>query len=307
MVIIKKSAIESFTDHLNTCHPSIKFTMERESNGQLPMLDVMVKREENGSLSFQIYRKPTHTNQYLNFASHHPLQHKLGVVRTLVDRASSIVTKEEDLDHELNSIHKSLAVCGYDKWTLDTATNKTNAKRHVRNSDSEQQVKGWVTIPYLAGVSESLRRVLRSHGIVTHIKPQNTIRSLLVAPKDKTDKLDKSGAVYGLKCLDCSSSYVGESARPLRTRISEHERPTSPVGEHITKDHHSIDWDGVRILDREEDWFRRGVRESDPNKENWQRPQQRPGRHDLPVVYNKILSLDQNQSISGSQEASQVE
>ncbi|XP_072028555.1 uncharacterized protein [Amphiura filiformis] len=203
MVIIKKSAIESFTDHLNTCHPSIKFTMERKSNGQLPMLDVMVKREENGSLSFQIYRKPTHTNQYLNFASHHPLQHKLGVVRTLVDRASSIVTKEEDLDHELNSIHKSLAVCGYDKWTLDTATNKTNAKRHVRNSDSEQQVKGWVTIPYLAGVSESLRRVFRSHGIVTHVKPQNTIRSLLVAPKDKTDKLDKCRG----KCQTIKNTY----------------------------------------------------------------------------------------------------
>ncbi|XP_072050281.1 uncharacterized protein [Amphiura filiformis] len=172
--------------------------MERESNGQLPMLDVMVKREDNGSLSFQIYRKPTHTNQYLNFASHHPLQHKLGVVRTLVDRASSIVTKEEDLGHELNRIHRSLAVCGYDKWTLDTATNKTNAKRHVRNSDSLQQVKGSVTIPYLAGVSESLRRVLRSHGIVTHVKSQNTIRSL-VAPKDKTDKLDKSGAICGLE------------------------------------------------------------------------------------------------------------
>ncbi|XP_072044704.1 uncharacterized protein [Amphiura filiformis] len=177
----------------------------------------MVKREENGSVSFQIYRKPTHTNQYLNFASHHPLQHKLDVVRTLVDRASSIVTKEEDIDHELNSIHKSLAVCGYDKWTLDTATNKTNAKRHVRNSDSEQQVKGCVTIT--SGKSEACIKIPWHSGIVTHVKPRNTIRSLLVAPKDKTDKLDKSGAVYGLKCLDCSSSYVGESARPLRTRI----------------------------------------------------------------------------------------
>ena len=86
------------------------------------MLDVRVIRETDGTLSFQVYRKPTHTNQYMNFASHHPLQHKLGVIRTLVDRASSIVTKEEVHMKELDNIYRSLAVCGYSKWTMDIAT-----------------------------------------------------------------------------------------------------------------------------------------------------------------------------------------
>ena len=35
------------------------------------------------SLSIQVYRKPAHTGQYLMFNSHHRLELKLGVIRTL--------------------------------------------------------------------------------------------------------------------------------------------------------------------------------------------------------------------------------
>ena len=105
------------------------------------MFDVLVIRETDGTLSFQVYRKPTHTSQYLNFASYHPLQHKLGVIRTLVDRASSIVTKKEGHVKELNNIYRSLAVCGYSKWTMDIANSRTKETRRLRrNNDSTHQV-----------------------------------------------------------------------------------------------------------------------------------------------------------------------
>ena len=84
---------------------AIQFTIEKEVNGQLPRFDVQVIRETD-----QVYRKPTHTNHYLNFASHYPLQHKLSVIRTLLSRASSIVTKKEDHMKELDNIYRSLAI-----------------------------------------------------------------------------------------------------------------------------------------------------------------------------------------------------
>ena len=40
--------------------------MEVESNGELAFLDTLLKRN-NGEISVLVYRKPTHTDQYLHY------------------------------------------------------------------------------------------------------------------------------------------------------------------------------------------------------------------------------------------------
>lgn len=47
--------------------------MEIEHQSQLPFLDVLVTKEEDGTLGHTVYRKPTNTNRYLNadLDSHH--------------------------------------------------------------------------------------------------------------------------------------------------------------------------------------------------------------------------------------------
>jgi len=77
-----------------------KFTYEVEQGGQLPFLDLLLNRTVNGGLKLQIYRKPTHTDQYLNFSSHHPIEHKLSVVRTLLERSQCLITETEDRKQE---------------------------------------------------------------------------------------------------------------------------------------------------------------------------------------------------------------
>ena len=58
---------------------NIKFTMEEESNGELAFLDTLLKRN-NGEISVLVYRKPTHTDQYLHYSSHHQTSCKENVV-----------------------------------------------------------------------------------------------------------------------------------------------------------------------------------------------------------------------------------
>ena len=113
-----------------------------------PVLDVQISRDDTGQLSFQVYRKPTHTEQYVSFSSHHPLQYKLGVIRTLSDRAATVISKEEDKQHELARLRRSLAICGYKDWAWDTVTrNKArNDQRLPRHNI--QRSKGNVGVPY---------------------------------------------------------------------------------------------------------------------------------------------------------------
>ncbi|XP_072030410.1 uncharacterized protein [Amphiura filiformis] len=84
--VIQKGSVDMLTQHLNQVDPtnSIKFTHETEQENQIPFLDTLIVKKPDGSIKLLVYRKKAHTNQYLNFQSHHPLQHKLGVIRTLL-------------------------------------------------------------------------------------------------------------------------------------------------------------------------------------------------------------------------------
>ena len=56
-------------------------------------LDTSVYREPDGRPTTSVYRKPTHTDHYLAYDSHHPQSVKRGIVKCLYDRAKRLVTK----------------------------------------------------------------------------------------------------------------------------------------------------------------------------------------------------------------------
>ena len=54
--------------HLNSIDSNIQFTVESESEGKVPFLDVLLKRkEEDGSISTLVFCKATHMDQYLAY------------------------------------------------------------------------------------------------------------------------------------------------------------------------------------------------------------------------------------------------
>ena len=120
IVALDDSLLEDFTNHINAIHPSIKFTWEEEENNTIPMLDAKTTRDTAGRLSFTVFRKPTHTDQ-LQFASNQPLNHKLGVIRTLRHRCDVICSTEEAKLQELEHLKKVLSVSGYTKTSWDIA------------------------------------------------------------------------------------------------------------------------------------------------------------------------------------------
>ena len=100
MAKIHENAVDSFSEHLNSIDQHIQFTSEQEKDGRIPFLDTCVSINQDGSTKISVYRKPTHTDQYLNFQSNHHLHHKRAVVNTLMLRAQTLVTENDDRTRE---------------------------------------------------------------------------------------------------------------------------------------------------------------------------------------------------------------
>ncbi|XP_072017480.1 uncharacterized protein [Amphiura filiformis] len=263
-IIIKSNELDRFFNHINQIDPHIKFTQEGLSDNKLAFLDCLVSVEVDRSLTVSVYRKQTHTDQYLQFGSNHPLIQKLGVVNTLFHRADSIITKDSDKITEYQHLRKALGNCGYQDWAINKALNKDNTKTAATSSNQTGKTTS-ITIPYHGDLSEKLKRIYRDHGITTHFKPTNTIRQSLVHPKDKQPKGRISGVVYGARCSEeqaCQDSYIGETAQPLHNRMLQHRRASSGGNDsavflHLKASGHHIDTKDVCILDREQRWFER--------------------------------------------------
>ena len=254
---IKKSAIDSFTNHINIIHPAIKFPVEDEVENTLPMLDVLVHKKAD-----DVYKKKTHTDQYLAADSHHPLQHKLGVIRFLYNRAEIVNTLKEYEENEKENIRDVLSKCGYSDWQFHLISRDKSQQRPPWR-DNPMTSEGRVTILYVRGTSEALHHIFNKKGITVHFKPVNTLRQQLVNPKYKLAKQKPSGTVYFIQCEGCSAFYVGETERILGQRLAEHRRlscSTSPVVLQAQSTHHTVDWNSVQILDKCDNWFEQGVR-----------------------------------------------
>ncbi|XP_072043171.1 uncharacterized protein [Amphiura filiformis] len=143
------------------------------------------------------------------------IQHKLGVIQTLHHRADSIISEQEDIAEEKSHINSALKKCGYPNWSFDKAKKAKEGKSKNSNLKiTNVETKGQVVLPYVKGTSEALRRIFGTYGIRVCFKPTQTLRQLLVSPKDKTEKKDITGPIYYIPCQgktlqgQCSESYI---------------------------------------------------------------------------------------------------
>ena len=316
--IINKGQVQSLTDHLNQIDTtnSIKFTHEEEKDSQIPFLDTLIIQKPDGTIKLLVYRKPTHTDQYLNFMSEHPLHQKMGVIRTLFDRMNSVVTEEEDRLIEEERVCAALRNCGYREWAMnkvkDQMTKKSQTKVKKSNpKPSESKSKGMVVIPYVNGVAECVQRVYKKYNVATAMKPYSTLRNLLVHPKDKRNKLQCSNCIYEIGCKNCDNTYVGEASRHFGVRLSEHqtevkkatnrkytrsehraselEQTKSAISDHIARANHVIDWDEAKILGREHNKKSREVREAIEIRRRGAKTLNREGTYLLSHVYDPLI------------------
>ena len=206
---IKETRVNDFHTHLNSIDPNIQFTVEIENNGSIAFLDTKTSRLSDGTLSVTVYRKPTHTDRYLDYSSHHHAQHKRSVAKTRLDRANIIPSTLREKSLEAQHVFSALKANGYPLQLLKSCN--VNHNRSARPTDAQQQQeeqqqhreqeRGTVVLPYVQGLSERISRTLNAFQIKVSHKPINTIRDILRKPKDRPEKDAVSGVVYKINCL----------------------------------------------------------------------------------------------------------
>ena len=249
-VIHKHVNKQGFLQHINSVDPAIRFTVEdNKEDGSISFLDTIVKPEADGTLSITVYRKPTHTDQYIQWDSHHHFSAKFSVNHTLSHRASTVCSKPDLLQQEKDHLRKALTKCKYPKWALDKVEKRLNrSTRQVTDggttgaqpATNEAKNKGHIVIPYTQGLCESIKKICGRYGIQTHFKGGRTIKNLLVSPKDKDPMVNQSGAIYWYQCgdLGCDEEYIGETSRIFGERYKEHLKAPSAIHHHSSQTGH---------------------------------------------------------------------
>ena len=243
----------------------------------MPFLDNLVTPKEDVSLSATVYRKPMHTDLYLQCDSNHtvsskysvvgPLHHRAKTICPLHHRAKTICSSPELLQEEEKHLKQALTRCKYPAWAMDKVKMKTKATASNNSKgtkNSGNNIQKHMVIPYYKGISESIKKTCSEHGVQVYFKRVNTIKNLLVVPKDQDTIQKKSGAIYRYKCdrVKCDKEYIGESSRTFGERFKEHLKAPSPIYGHSNITGHNISLENFSIVGRDDQNLSRWIKEA---------------------------------------------
>jgi hypothetical protein len=250
--VIKRGGMNEVLTKLNEMHPKIKFTCEREENGKLPFLDLVIGRN-NRKFSFEVYHKPCDLNLCTPADSHSPTVYKLAVFESNFHRLFNLPLSDEGFLKEKERIYDMAEVNGYKRDTIEKIEMKhkrklENAKlttlaREDKKNDPSSRL---MMLNFHPPFTDAISKVAKKHGINAVYKSSGTLSDILVNLKDKRKNEMKSG-IYEIGCVDCDSTYIGQSKRRVQERWKEHDAAIrlkqpqkSAVAEHMIECGHSV-------------------------------------------------------------------
>ena len=275
---IKKDKIDDVIYILNNFHTNIKFTCVCENSNKISFLDVLVKREIDGSFSTGVYRKDSDTNIYINWNSYAPKEWKIGTLKGLFRRAFLTCSNKNNLDSEichlktvfktlnnypskviyksLNNVKKTLER----EKSLEQRVINPDIENHLaQNEPSSEEFHPYMTLPYKGLEGHKLVQTFKrqiSNLLPDNVKPRLTFKgkrvNSLFPLKDRVKTEHQSDLVYAYSPSSDNSSidYIGETNVRYGTRIHEHisTDKQSAVFRHAREENVVVSEDNFSIL-----------------------------------------------------------
>ena len=154
--------LEKINGYLNTKRASIKLTSEKEVNGLLRFLDVLISRNKEG-FTTTVYHKRTFSRVYSNFNSFIADEYKHGLIFTLLFRIFSIVSDFSKFHEQVNYLKDVLKKNFFPTNLVDKCIkillNKQFSHKILEHTVPKKEL--FIVLPYLGMPSLSLRTRLQ--------------------------------------------------------------------------------------------------------------------------------------------------
>jgi len=144
----------------------------------------------------------------------------------------------------------------------------SNSNSDIYNKNGSDIInKKIMIIPYIKKISELVATTIEKSQYTIGYRVFNHLGGFVKVHKDTNNVLTNNNVVYKISCKDCDASYVRQTKRQLKTRVKEHSNnlkslsSPSVITEHILQHSHTFDWENVKILDNESNYYKRSVSE----------------------------------------------
>ncbi|XP_050507982.1 uncharacterized protein LOC126885454 [Diabrotica virgifera virgifera] len=317
LLCLPANELDNLLLYFNSFNHHIQFTLEKEDTlCSVPFLDTRVIRKNN-ILLVDWYRKPLSSGRYLNYSSYHKHAMKINLIKAMKNR----VLKISDVSFHSKNLKILLHLFlenGYPETLLRKLLfNTSNIQPTIVNNnvdaDNSQTIDipntnvAYMTLPYTSEIAPKLTRLFKPfENIKLAFRTALTVNRVFSKVKEKTPVLSKTDTVYSLPCLNCNQIYIGQTSRRLKDRITSHRSDCrlypdrSALGEHSFNNDHRIDYNNVRVLDRESHAAKRLFLEMVHINKNPNSMNHRTDIGHLNEMFSYLLYLDNRESSHNS-------
>ena len=133
----------------NPYHRNLEFTVDKFENCVPHFLDLEIHPD-----GISIYRKDTHTAQFVNYSSYTKLNHKTAWIKSLISRAKRLCSPAR-LKNEMENIKRFASYNGFPRWVVNSTIQTCNRAR-ADESQEEDIPSIFSSLPYISKGSEQI-------------------------------------------------------------------------------------------------------------------------------------------------------
>ena len=238
LLLVKPEDIDDILHQFNNFHKNLEFTVDKFEDCTPHFLDLEIHPD-----GISIYRKDTHTAQFVHYESFTKWNHKVAWIRSLIFRAKKLCSPNK-LKAEINNIKKFASFNGFPRWITNKIVRQSDANHHQRNDEEDVISTIYMFLPFIGKEAEGVvmrckKRLFRlfkkDQKIEFRVHFQTTKLSFFTSNKDKIPLLSSSSVIYEFSCPGCMKSYIGKTESTLFNRTYEHgwKDKKSAINKHL--------------------------------------------------------------------------